>query len=37
MDLESADILRDALTERYAVVGVVPVTQKAYRVAVSEI
>ena len=37
MDSESADILRDALTERYAVVGVVPVTQKAYQAAVSEI
>lgn len=37
MHRESADILRAALEQRYPVVGVVPVTQKAYRQAVSEI
>jgi len=37
MHRESADILRAALEHRYPVVGVVPVTQKAYRQAVSEI
>ena len=37
MNQACADILRDALAERYPVVGVVLVTQKAYRQAVSEI
>jgi len=37
MSQQSADILRAALEHRYPVVGVVPVTQKAYRQAVSEI
>ena len=37
MNQECADILRAALEQRYPVVGVVPVTQKAYHQAVSEI
>ena len=37
LDRESADILRDALEQRYPVVGVIPITQKQYRVGVSEI
>ena len=37
LDTESADILRDALEQRYPVVGVIPITQKQYRVGVSEI
>ena len=37
LDPESADILRDALEQRYPVVGVVPITKKQYRVGVSEI
>ena len=37
MPRESADILRHALEQRYPVVGVVPVSQKAYHQAVSEI
>ena len=37
LDTQSADILRDALEQRYPVVGVLPITQKQYRVGVSEI
>ena len=37
LDRESADILRDALEQRYPVVGVIPITKKQYRVGVSEI
>ena len=37
MDTESADLLRDALQQRYPVVGVIPITQKQYRAGVSEI
>ena len=37
MTAQSADILRDALQQRYPVVGVVPITEKQYRVGVSEI
>ena len=37
LDPESADILRDALEQRYPVVGVLPITQKQYRQAVPEI
>ena len=37
LDTESADILRDALEQRYAVVGVLPITKKQYRMGVSEI
>ena len=37
MDEQSADILRDALEQRYPVVGVLPITQKQYRQAVPEI
>ena len=37
LDTESADILRDALEQRYPVEGVIPITQKQYRVGVSEI
>ena len=37
LDPESADILRDALEQRYPVVGVLPITKKQYRVGVSEI
>ena len=37
LDTESSDILRDALAQRYPVVGVIPITEKQYRVGVSEI
>ena len=37
LDTESADLLRDALQQRYPVVGVIPITQKQYRAGVSEI
>ena len=37
LDSQSADILRDALEQRYPVVGVLPITQKQYRVGVSQI
>ena len=37
LDSESADILRDALEQRYPVVGVLPITQKQYRQGVSQI
>ena len=37
LDPESADILRDALEQRYPVVGVLPITKKQRRVGVSEI
>ena len=37
MDTESADLLRDALQQRYPVVGVIPITQKQYQAGVSEI
>ena len=37
LDTESADILRDALEQRYPVVGVLPITKKQYRMGVSEI
>ena len=37
LDTESADILRDALAQRYPVVGVIPITEKQYRAGVSEI
>ena len=37
LDTQSADILRDALEQRYPVVGVLPITQKQYRVGVSKI
>ena len=37
LDPESADILRDALEQRYPVVGVLPMTKKQRRVGVSEI
>ena len=37
MNPECADTLRDALAQRYPVVGVVPITEKQYRVGVSEI
>ena len=37
LDTESADILRDALAQRYPVVGVIPITEKQYGVGVSEI
>ena len=37
MDTESADLLLDALQQRYPVVGVIPITKKQYRAGVSEI
>ena len=37
MNPECADILRDALAQRYPVVGVIPITEKQYRAGVSEI
>ena len=37
LDPESADILRDALEQRYPVVGVLPITKKQDRMGVSEI
>ena len=37
MDTESADLLRDALQQRYPVVGVIPITKKQYWAGVSEI
>ena len=37
LDRESADILRDALEQRYPVVGVLPITQKQYHQGVSQI
>ena len=37
LDTESADLLRDALQQRYPVVGVLPITRKQYQTGVSEI